>query len=164
MVAPEPLQRLVYTEHLRRRAAALGGLGLFLAGLLLATGLGMLVLVLLLLGVCAGLGWFAWARISRRRAPATPLRRAAELNAHGVRLGREGKTDAAVERFEESLEILRRHPDDRHQAKVMANLGLMLLKHGDEERARGLLADALEKLPPESPAARRVETELRRAS
>jgi tetratricopeptide (TPR) repeat protein len=93
-----------------------------------------------------------------------PRRRARELNSLALALVAEGATDAAVERFEESLEILRELEDEGDEARVIANLGFALLKQGADERACVLLAQALEKLPPESPAAQRVEAQLRRAS
>ena len=86
------------------------------------------------------------------------------LNSLGLALAAAGETDAAVERFEESLQILRELSIDDQEGKVIANLGLTLLKHGEPERGRELLATALEKLPAKSPAAQRVEVELRRAS
>jgi tetratricopeptide (TPR) repeat protein len=102
-------------------------------------------------------------RIGDRRAQAPAL------NGLALALVAAGETDAAVERFEESLEILRDLDDrDLHdrgeEARVTANLGFTLLKQGADERARELLAQALEQLPPESPAAHQVEAQLRRAS
>jgi tetratricopeptide (TPR) repeat protein len=96
-------------------------------------------------------------RLGERRSEAPTL------NNLALALVATGETDAAVERFEESLAILRELEDEQREGKVIANLGLTLLKRGDDERARELLATALEKLPPESPAAHRVEAELRRA-
>ena len=87
------------------------------------------------------------------------------LNSLALALAASGDTDAAVERFEQSLQILReREDDDPEQGKVIANLGFTLLKQGADDRGRELLNEALEKLPPESPAAHQVEAQLRRAS
>jgi tetratricopeptide (TPR) repeat protein len=93
------------------------------------------------------------------------------LNSLALALAASGDTDAAVERFEQSLQILReREEDDPEQGndpeegKVIANLGFTLLKQGADDRGRELLSEALEKLPPESPAAHQVEAQLRRAS
>jgi tetratricopeptide (TPR) repeat protein len=86
------------------------------------------------------------------------------LNSLALALAADGETDAAVERFEESLLILRERADDPEQGKVIANLGFTLLKQGADDRGRKLLSEALEKLPPESPAAHQVEAQLRRAS
>jgi tetratricopeptide (TPR) repeat protein len=92
------------------------------------------------------------------------------LNSLALALAASGDTDAAVERFEQSLQILRERDDDPEQGidpeegKVIANLGFTLLKQGADDRGRELLSEALEKLPPESPAAHKVEAQLRRAS
>lgn len=86
------------------------------------------------------------------------------LNSLALALAANGETDAAVERFEQSLSILRQRPDDPGQGEVIANLGFILLRQGDDRHARELLTEALERLPPESRAAHKVETELRRAS
>jgi tetratricopeptide (TPR) repeat protein len=86
------------------------------------------------------------------------------LNSLALALAATGETDAAVERFEQSLLILRERPDDPEQGKVIANLGFTLLRQGADDRGRELLSEALEKLPPESPAAHKVEAQLRRTS
>jgi hypothetical protein len=86
------------------------------------------------------------------------------LNSLALALSASGDTEAAVERFEQSLDILREREDDPEQGKVIANLGFTLLKQGADDRGRELLTEALEKLPPESPAAHQVEEQLRRAS
>jgi Tetratricopeptide repeat len=93
------------------------------------------------------------------------------LNSLALALAASGDTDGAVERFEQSLEILREREDDDpeqgndpEEGKVIANLGFTLLKQGADDRGRELLSEALEKLPPESPAAHQVEAQLRRAS
>lgn len=93
-----------------------------------------------------------------------PRQRARALNSLALALVADGETEAAVKRFEESLEILRELEDEGDQGRVIANLGFTLLKQGADERACELLAQALEKLPPESPAAHHVEAQLRRAS
>jgi tetratricopeptide (TPR) repeat protein len=86
------------------------------------------------------------------------------LNSLALALAASGETEAAVERFEQSLLILRERPEDRGQAEVIANLGFTLLRQGGDRRARELLSEALEKLPPDSRAAHKVEAQLRRAS
>jgi hypothetical protein len=89
---------------------------------------------------------------------------ASTLNGLALALTASGDIDGAVERFEEALSILREGAADPEQGKVIANLGFTLLKQGVEDRGRELLSEALEKLPPESPAAQQVEAKLRRAS
>lgn len=86
------------------------------------------------------------------------------LNSLALALAANGETAAAVDRFEQSLLILQERPDDPRQGAVIANLGFTLLRQGDDERARELLSEALEKLPPQSPVAHKVEAQLRRAS
>lgn len=89
---------------------------------------------------------------------------ASTLNGLALALKAAGDIDGAVARFEQALSILRAGAEDPEQAKVIANLGFTLLKQGVEDRGRELLSEALEKLPPESPAAQQVEAQLRRAS
>lgn len=89
---------------------------------------------------------------------------ASTLNGLALALTASGDIDEAVERFEQALSILREGAADPEQGKVIANLGFTLLKQGIEDRGRELLSEALEKLPPESPAAQQVEAKLRRAS
>jgi len=93
-------------------------------------------------------------------------RRAEALTLNNVALakGRAGDEAAAVATFEESLAMLRDLADPQHEAQVTANLGITLRRNGHDDRAKELLASALEKLEPDSAAARRVEVELRRAS
>jgi tetratricopeptide (TPR) repeat protein len=98
-----------------------------------------------------------------------PHAQASTLNGLALALKAAGDIDGAVARFEQALTILRGSADragadDPEQAKVIANLGFTLLKQGVEGRGRELLSEALEKLPPESPAAQQVEAQLRRAS
>jgi tetratricopeptide (TPR) repeat protein len=89
---------------------------------------------------------------------------ASTLNSLALALAASGDGEAAVERFEESLAILREGGGEPEEGKVIANLAFTLLKQGAGDRGRELLGEALEKLPPESPAAQRVEAQLRRAS
>jgi tetratricopeptide (TPR) repeat protein len=89
---------------------------------------------------------------------------ASTLNSLALALAASGDGDAAVERFEESLTILREGDGELEEGKVIANLAFTLLKQGAGDRGRELLGEALEKLPPKSPAAQRVEAQLRRAS
>jgi tetratricopeptide (TPR) repeat protein len=86
------------------------------------------------------------------------------LNSLALALAASGEIEAAVERFEQSLSILRERPENPEEAQVIANLGFTLLRQGGDDRARELLSEALEKLPPDSRAAHKVEAQLRRAS
>jgi len=89
---------------------------------------------------------------------------AGTLNSLALSFEAAGEMTAAVEHFEESLAILRDLGDERYEGRVIANLGLTLLKHGEDDRGRGLLVEALDKLEPASPSAQRVEQQLRRVS
>lgn len=93
-----------------------------------------------------------------------PRAQARTLNSLALALAANGETAAAVERFEQSLLILRGQPNDPGEGAVIANLGFTLLRQGDDDRARELLSEALEKLPPHSRKAHKVEAQLRRAS
>jgi tetratricopeptide (TPR) repeat protein len=75
-----------------------------------------------------------------------------------------GGVTTAVEHFEEALTLLRELGDEEHEGQVIANLGFIRHRQGRDEDAASLLSAALEKLPPESPAYRHVEKQLRRAS
>lgn len=88
---------------------------------------------------------------------------AATLNSLALAFAAAGDTDAAVERFEQSLLLLRDSEDAQEEGKVVANLGFALLQKGADDRGRRLLNEALEKLQPESAAAQQVEARLRRA-
>ncbi|MCP9484423.1 MAG: tetratricopeptide repeat protein [Gaiellaceae bacterium MAG52_C11] len=72
--------------------------------------------------------------------------------------------EAAVEHFEEALTVLRALGDEEHEGRVIANLGFIHRSHGRSEEAEPLLHAALDKLPADSTAYRRVEEQLRRAS
>ncbi|HEY0414814.1 MAG TPA: tetratricopeptide repeat protein [Gaiellaceae bacterium] len=82
------------------------------------------------------------------------------LNSLALALAASGETDAAVARFEQSLSILRERPDDPERGKVIANLAFTLLREGADERARELLTEALDVLPPESRAAHQARGRL----
>ncbi len=71
---------------------------------------------------------------------------------------------AAVEHFEQALVVLRHLGDEEHEGRVIANLGFIHRSHGSSEEADGLLHAALDKLPTDSRAYRKVEEQLRRAS
>ncbi|MBA2295574.1 MAG: tetratricopeptide repeat protein [Actinobacteria bacterium] len=71
---------------------------------------------------------------------------------------------AAVEHFEQALVVLRALGDEEHEGRVIANLGFIHKSHGRSEEAEPLLHAALDKLPADSTAYRRVEEQLRRAS
>lgn len=84
-------------------------------------------------------------------------------NQLGLALARCGAGDAAVGQLEHALHILRALGDEEHEARVIANLGFVQRRRGHSEEAVVLLHEALDKLPPESPAYRRVEAVLARA-
>ena len=86
------------------------------------------------------------------------------LNSLGLALAQGGAEAAALQQFEEALAVLRRIGDKEHEGQVIANLGLVHRRQGRSEEAASLLHAALDKLPPESSAYRRVEQQLRRAS
>jgi tetratricopeptide (TPR) repeat protein len=75
-----------------------------------------------------------------------------------------GGVPTAVQHFEEALVLLRELGDEEHEGQVIANLGFVRHRQGRDEDAATLLSEALDKLPPESPAYRHVEKQLRRAS
>jgi tetratricopeptide (TPR) repeat protein len=81
----------------------------------------------------------------------------------GLALARSGAGDAAVEQLTHALIILRALGDEEHEARVIANLGFVQRRRGHSEAADVLLHEALDKLPPESPAYRRVEAVLAQA-
>ena len=81
----------------------------------------------------------------------------------GLALARCGSGDAAVEQLQHALHILRGLGDEEHEARVIANLGFVQRRRGHREAAAILLHEALDKLPPESTAYRRVEAVLTRA-
>ena len=72
--------------------------------------------------------------------------------------------DAAVQHFEQALVVLRQLGDDEHEGHVIANLGFIHKSHGRGEEAEGFLHAALDKLPADSRAYRKVEEQLRQAS
>ena len=84
-------------------------------------------------------------------------------NQLGLALARCGAGDAAVEQLRHALIILRALGDEEHEARVIANLGFVQRRRGHSEEAVVLLHEALDKLPPESPAYRRVEAVLTQA-
>lgn len=86
------------------------------------------------------------------------------LNNLALALAQGGADAAAVEHFEEALSVLRELGDEEHEAQVIANLGVVRSRQGHSDEAVSLLNAALDKLPPESPAYRQVEAQLRRAS
>ena len=75
-----------------------------------------------------------------------------------------GGVAVAVQHFEQALDVLRELGDEEHEGRVIANLAVVRLRQGRDEDAESLLHAALDKLPPESSAYRRVEEQLRRAS
>jgi len=94
-----------------------------------------------------------------RRAEALTLNNLALALVHT-----DGGVPVAVEHFEQSLHLLRELGDEEYEGQVIANLGIVRRRQGRDEDAESLLHAALDKLPPESPAYRQVEEQLRRAS
>ena len=86
------------------------------------------------------------------------------LNSLGLALAHAGADAAALQRFEEALAVLRTLGDTEHEGQVIANIGAVHGRQGRGEEAVSLLHAALDKLPPQSSAYRRVEQQLRRAS
>ena len=76
----------------------------------------------------------------------------------------EGGVPAAIEDFEQALDLLRGLRDEVHEGHVIANIASVRRRQGRDEDADDLLNAALDKLPPESEAYRQVEEQLRRAS
>ena len=93
-----------------------------------------------------------------------PQVEALTLNSLALALAHSGAESAAVDHLEQALLVLRELGDEEHEGRVIANLGFVHRRQGRSEEAVSLLQEALEKLPPESPAARQIEQELRRAS
>jgi tetratricopeptide (TPR) repeat protein len=75
-----------------------------------------------------------------------------------------GGVVAATEHFQQARELLHELGDDELEGQVIANLASVRRRQGRDEDATTLLSAALDKLPPESPAYRQVEEQLRRAS
>jgi tetratricopeptide (TPR) repeat protein len=86
------------------------------------------------------------------------------LNNLGLALAHSGAEAAAVEHLEQAVDVLRELGDEEHEGQVIANLGIVYRRQGQSEEAATLFQEALEKLPPASPAYRQVEEELERAS
>ena len=86
------------------------------------------------------------------------------LNNLGLALAQGGAETAAVRHLEQAVTVLRELGDEVHEGQVIANLGLVHRRQGHSEEALTLLHEALDKLPPESPAYRKVEEQLQRAS
>ena len=86
------------------------------------------------------------------------------LNNLALALVHTGGVTIAVQHFEQALVLLRQIGDEAHEGQVIANLGVVRRRQGRDDDAVNLFSAALDKLPPESSAYRRVEEELRRAS
>jgi tetratricopeptide (TPR) repeat protein len=86
------------------------------------------------------------------------------LNNLALALAQGGAEAEAVQHLEQALVVLRELGDEKYEARVMANLGMVHRRQGRSEEAVSLLHEALHRLPPESPAYRQIEAELRRAS
>jgi len=85
------------------------------------------------------------------------------LNNLGLALAHTGAERAALEYLEQAVGVLRELGDEEHEGQAIANLGLVYRRWGQGDEAATLFQEALEKLPPASPAYRQVEEELRRA-
>lgn len=85
------------------------------------------------------------------------------LNNLGLALAHTGAERAALEYLEQAVGVLRELGDEEHEGQAIANLGLVYRRWGLGDVAATLFQEALEKLPPASPAYRQVEEELRRA-
>jgi tetratricopeptide (TPR) repeat protein len=85
------------------------------------------------------------------------------LNSLALALAEGGAEEEAVQHLEQARVVLHKLGDDEHEGQVIANLGLVHQRQGHEEEAVNLLHEALDKLPPESSAYRRIEQELVRA-
>ena len=86
------------------------------------------------------------------------------LNNLGLALASSGADQAAVEYLAQAANVLRALGDGEHEGRVIANLGVVYQRQGHSEEAAVLFQEALEKLPPASPAYHQVEKELGRAS
>ena len=86
------------------------------------------------------------------------------LNNLALALVHTGGVSVAVEHFEQALVLLRELEDREHEGQVIANLGFVRHRQGRDDDAESLFNAALDRLPPESSAYRRVEEQLRRAS
>ena len=109
--------------------------------------------------------------VERHRAALTILRELGDRRAEALTLNNLALAvvhtdgiEAAVEHFEQALTVLRALGDEEHEGRVIANLGFIHRSHGSSEEADGLLHAALDKLPTDSRAYRKVEEQLRRAS
>jgi Tetratricopeptide repeat len=85
-------------------------------------------------------------------------------NSLALALAHAGDDGAALEHFERSLAILSDIEDEQSEGRVLANVGFVHSRRGRRHEAVDCLNAALRKLSPESPAYRRVEEQLRRAS
>lgn len=90
--------------------------------------------------------------------------RAAALTLNNLALALDRAGDAAaLDLFEEAATILGDLGEEQHEGQVIANLAQAFRRRGRDEQSDEVLETALEKLHPESPAYRKVES-LRRAS
>jgi tetratricopeptide (TPR) repeat protein len=86
------------------------------------------------------------------------------LNSLGLALAQGGAEEEAVEHLEYARHVLHQIGDELHEGQVIANLGLVYRRQGESEQASVLFQEALDRLPPDSPAYRHVMEELLRAS
>jgi tetratricopeptide (TPR) repeat protein len=86
------------------------------------------------------------------------------LNNLALALAQGGAEAEAVQHLEQARVVLHELGDEQHEARVIANLGIVYRRQGNTEEAVSLLHEALDRLPPASPAYRQVEEELQRAS
>jgi tetratricopeptide (TPR) repeat protein len=86
------------------------------------------------------------------------------LNNLALALAQGGAEAEAVQHLEQARVVLHELGDEQHEARVIANLGIVYRRQGNTEEAVSLLHEALDRLPPASPAYRQIEEELQRAS
>jgi tetratricopeptide (TPR) repeat protein len=112
------------------------------------------------------------AAVDQHRAALTMVRELGDERAEALTLNNlalalvhtDGGVPSAIQGFEEARNLLRKLGDDELEGQVIANLASVRRRQGRDEDAESLLTAALDKLPPESPAYRQVEEQLRRAS
>jgi tetratricopeptide (TPR) repeat protein len=112
------------------------------------------------------------AACDQHRAALTMVRELGDERAEALTLNNlalalvhtDGGVPAAIEGLEHARDLLQRLGDEELEGQVIANLASIRRRQGRDEDAQTLLSAALDKLPPESPAYRQVEEQLRRAS
>lgn len=84
-------------------------------------------------------------------------------NSLALALAAAGDKQAALEELERARALLHALGDEEREAKVLANIGVVRRRAGALDEAAQALEAALTKLPPQTPAYRLVERQLRRA-